>query len=171
MNSQHKIGATMLVLGFAIVIALLTALFDDALEEQVNPNRQVQGTILEGGVHEVVLERNRMGHYVTSGRINGTPVVFLVDTGATTVAVPESVSRKLGLPRLGETRVHTANGTATAHYSRLDHIELGSIAMQNIDALVTPGMEGEEILLGMSFLRDLEFTQRGRQLILRQYPR
>ena len=62
-----------------------------------------------------------------------------------------------------------ANGIGTGYATRLDSVRVGEIELRNVSAGVTPGLVTEEILLGMSFLKHIEFTQRGDKLILRQY--
>ena len=117
----------------------------------------------------VVLQRNRAGHYVTAGEINGQPVTFLLDTGATGVAIPAHLAEKLGIQGGRPVRVQTANGLATSYLTRLDSVSVGDIKLNDVEAGVVPGFTGNQILLGMSFLRHIEFTQRGRTLVLRQY--
>ena len=115
----------------------------------------------------MVLKRNRAGHYVASGRINGEPVVFLVDTGATDVALPLSLAHRLGLT-LGAERVSkTANGNVRTWSTRLDSVGLGGLTARGVSAAVMPNMPGEEVLLGMSFLKRFELLQRGKTLTLR----
>jgi aspartyl protease family protein len=118
----------------------------------------------------VKLQRNRRGHYVASGTINGQPVVFFLDTGATIVSIPEPVARRLNLQRGVELQASTANGTVTTYSTELDSVAVGDIELHRVRASINPQMQSDEILLGMSFLKHLEFTQRGETLILRQYP-
>ncbi len=160
----------MIAAAWVVFLGLLTLFFGDWLETQHNPNREVQGQVLESGVREVVLQRNRGGHYVATGRINGRPVRFLLDTGATTVSVPAGLARHLDLERGAPQLARTANGVVTTYATRLHSVELGEIEVNSVRANINPGMRGEEILLGMSFLKQLEFTQRGNTLTIRQYP-
>jgi aspartyl protease family protein len=101
--------------------------------------------------------------------INGQEVTFMLDTGATTVAIPGNVAAGLDLPRGKEFKTQTANGIASSYATRLAHVSIGDIAMSNVAAGVSPGLSTREVLLGMSFLQHIEFTQRGDTLILRQY--
>jgi len=170
-NDEHKgMGATMYVLAWLVFGALLAFLFSDILGRQNNPNRSVETVHRGNGIREVTLRRNRYGHYVTGGFINGEPVVFLLDTGATGVAVPESVARRLRLTRGRAFRTQTANGLATAYSTRLQSVRVGEIELNDVGAGISPGLDTREVLLGMSFLRHIEFTQRGNTLILRQLP-
>lgn len=159
----------MLLVAWVMAIGLLTVFFSDLLEHQHNPNRRVVGVVGADGVPEVVLQRNNRGHYVATGRINGSPVHFLLDTGATDVALPESLAQRLGLPRLGGGFSNTANGVVAVWHTRLEQVSLGPIRLHDVSASILPGMGSEEVLLGMSFLKKLEMIQRGDQLTLRQH--
>jgi aspartyl protease family protein len=68
-----------------------------------------------------------------------------------------------------EVEVVTANGTIPVYLTTLDRIQIGKIVLYDVRASINPYMDEDEILLGMSFLRHLEFSQRDDQLILRQY--
>lgn len=170
MKEQKRLGTTMQVLAWVVLMALLATWFNDLLGRRHNPNQVLETRYVEDGVREVVLQRNRFGHYVTSGEINGEPVVFMLDTGATGVAIPEGIARRLKLERGRAFRTQTANGVAISYATRLDRVSVGDIALGNVSAGIVPGLQTSEILLGMSFLKHIEFTQRGDQLILRQYP-
>ena len=170
-REQRRFGTGMQILTWISLLALLTFYFGDVLERQRNPNRAVATAIDGSGIREVQLQRNRMGHYVASGTINGEPVVFLLDTGATGVAIPEAVAQRLDLPRGRAFLTNTANGSARSYQTRIGEVAIGDIRLNNVDAAITPGLAMNEVLLGMSFLKYIEFTQRGNTLTLRQYPR
>jgi aspartyl protease family protein len=169
-REQKRFGTGMQVLAWISLLALLTLYFGDVLERQRNPNREVSTAVSAEGVREVELRRNRMGHYVSAGTINGEPVVFLLDTGATGVAIPSRLAERLRLPRGRPFVTNTANGQTRSYQTRLGEVAIGDIRLNNVDAAITPGLEMNEILLGMSFLKYIEFTQRGNTLTLRQYP-
>ncbi len=158
----------MTVLAWIVLLGLLAAFFGGWMEKLNNPNQQVRTEVRADGVREVVLRQNRAGHYVATGAINGHRVTFLLDTGATSVSVPASVASRLGLKRGSPLRANTANGVVTTYFTRLDKVRLGEIELDNVRADINPHMRGEDVLLGMSFLRKLEFTQRNRELTIRQ---
>ena len=168
--AQSRLGAGMVVAAWVVALGLLASLFSELIEEQRNPNRNVTSILTGSGEAEVSLAQNRQGHYVASGLINGEPVVFLLDTGATDVSVPVALARRLGLKRGAPIQAQTANGVVTTYRTRLDSVQLGSIGLTGVRAHINPGMRGNEVLLGMSFLRDLEFSQREGMLTLRQRP-
>jgi len=153
-------------IAWILALALLYWLFDDLLQAQFNPNQEVKSRVTASAV-EVILERNRAGHYVANGAINNTEVVFLLDTGATQVAIPAGVADRIGLPEGQQVMVRTANGTAVAYRTRIAQLSLGDIVLNDVAATIVPGMGGEEILLGMSALKQVEFTQRGTTLTIR----
>lgn len=150
-----------------LILLGLTWFFSRWLGLQHNPNQQLS-RIDRADAVEVVLQRNRQGHYVATGRINDQAVVFMLDTGATKVAVPQALASRLGLERGAEFPVVTANGTVMAHSTRLRSVQLGGIERRDVSASINPNMQGEEVLLGMSFLKHFEFTQRGDSLTIRQ---
>lgn len=167
-QQQRNIGKSMVIAMWLIILGLLTLFFNNQLENQYNPNQQVMKRELSGGNREVVLERNRYGHYVANGLINGRPVVFLLDTGATDISIPAHIARRFGLHEGRRMSFETANGTAFGYATRLDSVSLGNITLTDLPASINPNVEHDEILLGMSFLKHLEFSQKGNTLTLRQ---
>ena len=161
------LGKGMTYAAWLLALVLLTFGFNNWLDTQRNPNQRVQSAIVDVGL-QIVLERNRYGHYNVSGHINGQPVEFLLDTGATLVAIPARLADRLGLVRGAPTQVKTANGTAVAYATRLASVRLGDIELREVRAHISSGMDGDEVLLGMSVLKKLEFSQRGNSLTLRQ---
>ena len=153
-----------------VVLGLVTLEFHDYLTQQRNPNEQFEQTVRADGARVVVLQRNRYGHYVASGSINGQPVEFFLDTGATDVAVPEGVARRLQLRSGAPARYETANGAAVGYATRLGVVRLGAIELRDVRASIHPGMADDQVLLGMSFLRNLDFSQTGDRLTLTQRP-
>lgn len=113
----------------------------------------------------VVLEQDRNGHYEAEGSINGQQVSFLVDTGATDVAMPESTARALGLKFGPRVKVMTAAGPATAWVTRLDEVTVGGLRRTNVRASITAG-EFDGILLGMSFLKHYSLQQNDGRLMI-----
>lgn len=149
---------------------MLTMLFGFLMDRQRNPNQSLETRISVDNVHEVVLKRNRMGHYVASGSVNGRAVEYLLDTGATYVAIPETLALKLGLSRGNPIPTSTANGVITTYATVLDRVELGGILLRNVRASINPHTPDDQVLLGMGFLKHLELIQKGDSLTIRQVP-
>ncbi|NBN64675.1 retropepsin-like aspartic protease family protein [Pannonibacter tanglangensis] len=112
------------------------------------------------------------GHFVTPAEVNGKDVEMLVDTGATVVALPQSVARRAGLSLRKEdftASVATANGTVAAAPVVLKDLRLGAIRLSEVEAIVLPDASLSKSLLGMSALRKLErFDISGDTLVLVQ---
>jgi len=157
----------MIILCWIVLLGLLTIYFSRYLEQQNNPNQNLTAT-QNGQANEVQLQRNRYGHYVASGLINSQEVTFILDTGATDISIPEKVAQKLRLKAGIKIPVNTANGQINVYATTLNSVSLGSIELNDIRANINPYMQGEEILLGMSFLKHLHFSQQGDQLLIRQ---
>lgn len=169
-QEQKKIGATMMALMWLGIFAFLGVFFSEILDKQNNPNQSINTATLSGNVKELVLQRNRYGHYVANGEINSKPVVFMLDTGATDVSIPADIAKTLELQAGPSATYKTANGSVVVALTKLDTISLGEITLHDVRGTINPGYRSDEILLGMSFLKHLEFSQRGNTLTLRQYP-
>lgn len=169
-QEQKKIGMTMLTLMWIGLFLIVGLFFNDILDRQQNPNQSLQTQVIDGHIRELVLKRNRQGHYVATGRINSQPVVFMLDTGATDVSIPLSIAQRLDLRPGPEAIYNTANGPVRVNLTRLEQVSLGDITLHDVRATINPAYDSDQILLGMSFLKHLEFTQRGDTLTLRQYP-
>ncbi|WP_241970430.1 retropepsin-like aspartic protease family protein [Idiomarina seosinensis] len=153
-------------IAWGLALALLVWFFEDKLQQQFNPNQQL-ATQQQGQRLVVELQQNRMGHYVAEGQVNGQQVTFLLDTGATLVAIPESLANRLGLKKGRQGMSQTANGRVITYRTVVDELQLGGITLNNVAASITPGMDGDIILLGMSALKQFELTQKGDTLTIR----
>ncbi|MDO9221205.1 MAG: TIGR02281 family clan AA aspartic protease [Thiobacillus sp.] len=162
-NPHRSMGRGMAWLASLALLGVLYLFFDSNLQARNNPNRQLQ--IAPGA--ELVLQRGRSGHYVFPGEINGRPVSFLLDTGATLVSVPAHLAGELGLAAGAPQQSMTANGTVMTRATQIGMLAFGPFRLSGVPANLNPGMRDGQILLGMSVLKQLEFTQRGGTLVLR----
>ena len=167
-HSTKKLGMMFTAAAWMLGFLLIALAFSKILDQQNNPNQSVS-TLQTGEFQEVVLIRNRNGHYVFDGEINHRKVTFLVDTGATTTAIPGELQQKLELEAGPATSVSTANGLTTAYLTRLDQLAIGGIELFDVKATIIPGMGVDDILLGMNVLKHFELVQRGDELIIRNY--
>lgn len=113
---------------------------------------------------EVTIWADKQGHFETPGTINGQLVKFLVDTGATSVAMNSVIANKLGIDfrYSGEpTLVTTASGMVSAHQIKLKSVKIGEIELKNVGGTVLEGGFPTEVLLGMSFLSHVEIERKG----------
>ena len=127
------------------------------------------GTPVATGERELVVPRDESGHFVLIGRVNGQPVRFLVDTGATDTVLSPADAQRLGIdPRSLSYgyRAETANGVGYAAAQTVERLEVGPIRADNFRVMVNQAPMSTS-LLGMSFLGDLESYQvRGDRLTL-----
>jgi len=117
----------------------------------------------------VVYRRHDM--YFGSGDINGYPVSFIVDTGASAVSMNEAQARRLGIDFrvVGDPiRVSTANGMARAYKVKLERVKVGDIQLHNVTGIIHEGTSPQIILLGMSFLGQLDMQRDGDRLVLKK---
>jgi aspartyl protease family protein len=111
---------------------------------------------------------DRNGHYVTIGSINGASVRFMVDTGATMVSMGVDDARRAGVNYLAGVRgyAQTANGVAPVYKVKLDSVKVGDIILTNVDGIVHESAALPVVLLGMSFLGQLQMRNEGDSLTL-----
>jgi aspartyl protease family protein len=120
---------------------------------------------------EVVISKNNQGMYSTVGSINGLPVSFLVDTGASSIAMNARQAKRLAIDFrvTGEPAfVGTASGVSKAYRVVLDKVTVGGIAQHNVPAVVIEGGFPVQTLLGMSFLGQLEIQRDSSVMRLKQ---
>jgi aspartyl protease family protein len=161
---RHARGNTqMIVAGWVLLLGAMFWFFLDWGEREANPNRNMKAIASA----EIVLARSRDGHYYADGEINGRRVNFMLDTGATQIALSRALASELGLKLGSAITLQTAAGPATGYATRLTSVRLGGIEMSDLGAVVSEGMREPTVLLGMNFLRRLEMIQRGDQLTLR----
>src|SRR4051812_18910161 len=127
-------------------------------------------TSASGGT--MTVRRDTRGHFKVEGSIDGRRMDFLVDTGATVIAIPEREAARLGIhPARREytAQIQTANGTILAAPTHLAMVEVGNISVRNVRAVIMPNEALSENLLGMSFLSRLrKFEIADGRLLLEQ---
>ncbi|HAO24975.1 MULTISPECIES: TIGR02281 family clan AA aspartic protease [unclassified Methylophaga] len=168
MNPAHQQGSSkaFTIIFWLLLMGSLTLFFNGFIEQKHNPNRHL--VEMDAGLgSDVVLLRNQAGHYVAPGFINGHEVTFLLDTGATNISVPAGIARKAGLKQGRQAMVNTANGVVPVYATELETVQLGAIKLQHIRAHINPHMSDDIVLLGMSFMKHLDMTQREGTLTLR----
>ena len=118
-------------------------------EAQVN----IGGRQSDAGGRQIVLSAESGGHFFSSGTINGKTVRFMVDTGATNVAMSQEDADRIGLDYKNGQRgmSRTANGVVPVYRTNLTSVRVGDVVVYNVDATVVPG-QMPYVLLGNSFL-------------------
>ena len=119
----------------------------------------------------VTLSRGSNGHFHTEASIDGRRIEFMVDTGASTIALRERDAARLGIfpaARDYKHSVSTANGVVRAAFTELSRVDVGGVTVRNVAALILPDEALGQNLLGMTFLSKLRWEQKNGKLILEQ---
>lgn len=129
-------------------------------------------TAAPAGGRSLNIPRDGRGHFQTEGRIDGQRIGFMVDTGASVVALNETSAARFGLrPSRSDysATVTTANGTIKAARTRIAMLDVGGLIVRDVDAMVLPDEALSENLLGLSFLSRLKrFEYANGQMVLEQ---
>ena len=115
----------------------------------------------------IVLKADARGHFINSGFINGRVMQYMVDTGATTVAIGRPDAQRMGLKfEQGQpVMMNTANGTAQGWRVKLDSVRIGDVELREVDAIITPTAL-PYVLLGNTFLTQFQMTRLTDQMVL-----
>jgi aspartyl protease family protein len=144
----------------------------DAREKALNSFAWMQPDQPQYSGRTVSLTPDSRGHFQADARVDGRDIGFMVDTGATVIALTEKDAARIGIrPFAGDytTRVTTANGQAKAAPARIASIDIGGVVVKDVDALVMPDNILSQNLLGMAFLSRLKrFEYTGGRLVLEQ---
>jgi aspartyl protease family protein len=159
--SVDRDGATFDVQGRRVALTIGPA------RRQTSPAAAAQTSPTAAASYAVVPTNDR-GDLVADGEVNGMPVRFAVDTGATFVTLSAREASRLGLDyHNGQKLVmETANGNVFAYRLKLDTVRVGGVAVQNVDAVITEGDSLPVALLGMSFLNRTDMKREGTILTL-----
>ncbi|MBD1390440.1 clan AA aspartic protease [Neiella sp. HB171785] len=161
-TTTKSMGRFMAIMAWLCFFGLAGLFFNEFLTAKQEPNR---GLEIDGSMR-VELIRNRAGHYLAPGQINGVEVTFLLDTGATYLSIPAEVADQAGLRRGQAAAVSTANGRIRVYRTQVDEVRLGGLKRHQVEAFINPAEQGGVVLLGMSFLKYFEWRQIDDRLIL-----
>ncbi len=166
--SANTKTATFLINGESVALSLNRNMVIQSVHQQTETREEKAQEI---GPRTVQILRNLRGMYESPGFINGRSVHFLIDTGATTVAMNERVAKRIGIPYRTQGvigRGSTAGGIVNTWQIRLQKVRVGTIELQNIQAVVIQGPGPDEVLLGQSFLNQLKVETEGNLLKLKK---
>lgn len=169
--NHTRLGSLMSLIAWIIIFAMLFFFFSKWLAYEEEASSSFTSRIDETGAKEVVIKANRHNHYVVAGKVNDVNVMFMIDTGASDVSVPKTLADRLSLRQGIPLTAYTAGGTVTVYATRLEKVEIGPILLSNVAASINPHAHSNEILFGMSALKNLEFTHTKGTLIIRQVPK
>ena len=119
------------------------------------------------GGNRIVLPADSRGHFMTQGAINGRTVSFMLDTGATTVAISAADALRIGLDYRKGTpvQINTANGVAAGYRLRLNSVRVGDVEVYDVDAIVSE-QSMPFVLLGNSFINRFSMRRDADQMVL-----
>jgi aspartyl protease family protein len=161
-----------IMIGLGTFMAQMADKMTPALAHTASREPAPVETVGQAGVRSLSIPRDARGHFQTEGRIDGQRIGFMVDTGASVIALNETSAARFGLrPSRGDynATVTTANGTIKAARTRLAMVELGGLVVRDVDAMVLPDEALSENLLGLSFLSKLKrFEYANGQMVLEQ---
>lgn len=144
------------------------------LQEKLDENRREEPPVVAARLEakaqadnptagrSVKIAADQRGHFIAKAKLNGRPADVLVDTGATLVAINESLARRIGLKLTKadfKYKVNTANGQTRAASVMIKEIEIGRVRVENVEASVLKDEALDGILLGMSFLGKLKSAE------------
>jgi aspartyl protease family protein len=112
----------------------------------------------------IQLKRQSDLHFRIKGKINQIPVIFLLDTGASYVAVSPLIAKIANLKKIESTIVSTAGGNNSAYLTIIKQIKIGNIYIKNVKAIIAPGMMDYEVLLGQNVLQFFKVSLIGNDL-------
>jgi aspartyl protease family protein len=160
------------MIGLGTIMAQIADKMTPALANTAPRKAATIETPAPSSLRSLSIARDGRGHFETEGRIDGQRMAFMVDTGASVIALNESSAARFGLrPSRGDYRatVTTANGTVKAAPTRLPMVDIGGIVVRDVDAMVLPDEALSENLLGLSFLSKLKrFEYANGKLVLEQ---
>jgi len=160
-TDSRRLGGTFLIIGWVIALSLVAFLIHESMYSTKAPSfNEVNGN------KQITIYKDYDSHYRIAGTINGKPVQFLIDTGATTVAISESLANNAGLKKHGEVNTSTANGTGVGYLTHIDDLTIDHVEIKNIEAVIIPSMDMNEALLGMNVLGKFNIQQTATSLVL-----
>ena len=145
------------------------AIFEiDGKKRTLNLGQSISTAQVSGTRPSIKLEADGGGHFTAHGSINGRPMKFLVDTGATSIAFSSAQAQALGinLEKAQRGAVTTASGHVRSYNVVLNNVKVGDISLNLVEAVIIDSMPGDTALLGNSFLSRLEMRREGTVLTL-----
>jgi aspartyl protease family protein len=170
---RNILFAAVAIAGAGVVMAEMADRMTPASAHTNAPRKDVTvGVAAAPAGRSVAIPRDARGHFQTDARIDGQRIDFMVDTGASVVALNERSAARFGLrPSRSDynATVTTANGTIKAARARIAMMDVGGLIVRDVDAMVLPDEALSENLLGLSFLSKLRrFEYANGQLVLEQ---
>lgn len=152
-------GRLMFIVAWLIFFALLFVFFLYYNQGEKGSYQVKHGT--------VTISPDDQGHYRIEGNINEYPVEFMVDTGATLVAIPQKLATQLKLQGRYAVSIDTASGQVTGSLTRLKQLGFAGFTLNDIKAVIVPGSDDNTVLLGMNVLSKFNLSQESKRLVIK----
>jgi aspartyl protease family protein len=168
----------MRLVGIVAAVLIVAGLMMSRIADRIAPATpaqaapQVAAVVSPASARSVSIVRDSRGHFQVEARVDGRNLNFMVDTGASVIALTESAAARIGVrPSRSDftAPVNTANGTVKAARTRLPSVDVGGLVVRDVDALILPDNVLSENLLGLSYLARLKrFEYANGRLVLEQ---
>ncbi|WP_262337388.1 TIGR02281 family clan AA aspartic protease [Legionella genomosp. 1] len=159
-NQYAQTGRRMFIITWILLFGLLFIFF--YYHGQSDKGR------VESHPGKVIIKADAQGHYRIDGAIDGQPVHFIIDTGATLLAIPEKVARELNLNGRYPIRMQTAKGTVEGSLTRVNKLSFGNFTLYDVKAVIILGAEDDMLLMGMNVLSHFSLTQTNKTLVIKK---
>lgn len=158
----RKAGRYMIILAWIFAFFLLALFFHFTTQSDT-------GSFEYSAQHgTLTIDGDAKGHYWVDGAINNVSVRFMVDTGASLVAIPENLVKKMGLSGRYPVRLQTAAGTVEGQLARVKTLRFSGFRFSNVKAVIMPADGSETVLLGMNILSDFTIMQKDGKLVIKR---
>ncbi|WP_242604409.1 retropepsin-like aspartic protease family protein [Legionella gresilensis] len=159
-NQYAQSGRIMFIITWIFFFFLLFVFFHYS-DSSTKSTYQIQNGIL-------TIKADSSGHYRIKGSINNENVEFIIDTGATLVAIPKSLANRLGLKSGYPILLQTANGDISGSLTRIKQLTFANFKLYDVKAVIMPGSNDNMILLGMNVLSKFNLSQQNNRLIIKK---
>jgi aspartyl protease family protein len=159
-NQANQAGRVMFIIAWFFIFVLMFLFFYYYSSGKESSYQMKQGVL--------TIKADENGHYYIDGSINTHPVKFMIDTGASSVAIPKKLAKQMNLSGRYEVSIQTANGEVTGSLTRLNQLSFAEFKLNDVKAVIIPGSgsDDEIVLLGMNVLSKFNLTQKNKQLII-----
>ena len=157
-----RTGKIMFVIAWVFGFALLILFFHNFGKKDAG------GYVYSARHGTLTIDADDKGHYWVDGLINQKPVRFMVDTGATYMAIPLPLATQLGLKGSYPVRLNTAGGEVEGELTRVRQMRFSGFSFNNVKAVIMPDVRTNVVLLGMNILSEFSITQKNSQLIIKR---
>jgi aspartyl protease family protein len=160
-NNQYAQSGRIMFIIMWVFFFFLLFIFFHYYESSGKNTYQIQNGVL-------TVKPDRSGHYRIEGTINDENVEFIIDTGATLVAVPKSLANRLGIKGHYPILLQTANGNISGSLTRIKKLTFANFKLYNVKAVIMPGGDDKMVLLGMNVLSQFNLSQQNNRLIIKK---